>query len=508
MRSYLLGYDLGSSFVKASLIDAETGRLYASVTTPDTEMYISSLHHGWAEQDPEIWWKNTVSATWQLLAKANVHAASIRAIGISYQMHGLVIVDRQLKPLRHAIIWCDSRAVAIGEEAFRQLGEHYCMGSLLNSPGNFTASKLKWVQENEPDIYNRIYKVVLPGDYLAMRLTGEIATTVSGLSEGVMWDYAKQSLSDRLLQSFNIDQSLIANRVETFSVQGKVTEKSAAETGLQAGTPVTYRAGDQPNNAFSLNTLHPGEVATTAGTSGVIYGVVDKPAADRFSRVNTFVHVNHSVTAPRMGVMLCVNGTGIMNRWLQNNIAFRGKSISYAEMNALARQAPVGSDGLIVLPFGNGAERVLQNETIGSSFHHLDFNRHSTAHLCRAVQEGIVFSLGYGFEILNQLGIRANVIRAGHANMFLSEVFCEIFTQITGAELQLYNTDGAQGAARGAGIGVGIYGSPADAFANLTCINRYEPTASLREAYQKPYQAWKDILTMYTSKSLKNEKHQ
>jgi xylulokinase len=501
MSHYLLGYDLGSSFVKASLIDTVTGRLCASATAPEAEMEIFSLRHGWAEQDPEIWWKNTVSATRLLLAKAAINPQSILGIGISYQMHGLVIVDRELKPLRRSIIWCDSRAVPIGDQAFHQLGELYCMGRLLNSPGNFTASKLKWVKENEPDIYSRIYKVMLPGDYLAMRLTGEIATTVSGLSEGVMWDYDKQTLSERLFNFFNIDPALIADPVSTFSVQGKITSKAAAETGLHTGTPITYRAGDQPNNAFSLNTLNPGEVATTAGTSGVIYGVVDKPTADSLSRVNTFIHVNHTQAEPRMGVMLCVNGTGIMNRWLQNNIAHRGKSLSYSEMNALAQQAPVGSDDLTVLPFGNGAERVLQNQTIGSSFHGLDFNRHTTAHLCRAVQEGIVFSLGYGFEILNQLGIRASVIRAGHANMFLSDVFCEIFAQITGAELQLYNTDGAQGAARGAGVGAGVYDSPRDAFVNLTCINHYEPKAFLRDAYQQPYQKWKDTLTTYTSKS-------
>jgi xylulokinase len=494
MAGLLLGYDLGSSSVKASLLEAETGKVRASATSPEVEMSIESKKHGWAEQDPELWWTNVIAATRQVLSKSGAKPESILAIGISYQMHGLVIVDKDHKVLRPSIIWCDSRAVEIGDRASAELGETYCQQNLLNSPGNFTASKLKWVQDNEPEVYSKIHKAMLPGDYLAMRLTGTIATTVSGLSEGIMWDYKREGISEELFSLYKIDTKLIADSVGTFSEQGKVTSEAAKLTGLHAGIPVTYRAGDQPNNAFSLNALNPGELATTAGTSGVIYGVVDKTTSDKHSRVNTFVHVNHEKSAPRMGVMLCVNGTGIMNRWLQNNIAHQGKAISYAEMNALAQQAPIGSDGLSVLPFGNGAERVLQNQNIGASFHGLDLNRHTTAHLCRAAQEGIVFSLGYGFEVLNELGIKSSVIRAGHANMFLSEVFCDIFTQITNTALELYNTDGAQGAARGAGVGVGYYKTPAEAFSNLACIKRYQPDPAKRAAYLGPYNQWKKIL--------------
>src|SRR6478609_7395692 len=261
MSQYLLGYDLGSSSIKASIIDARSGRWCASATAPAIEMEISSIHHGWAEQDPETWWTNTIAATQEVLAKSAIDPKAILAIGISYQMHGLVIVDKDFKPIRPAIIWCDSRAVSIGDNAFHQLGEQYCLERLLNSPGNFTASKLKWVKDHEPDIYGRIYKAMLPGDYLAMRLTGELATTVSGLSEGVMWDYKSETLSEVLFNFYGIDQALIAHQVPTFSVQGKVTQQAAERTGLHVGTPVTYRAGDQPNNAFSLNTLNPGEIA-------------------------------------------------------------------------------------------------------------------------------------------------------------------------------------------------------------------------------------------------------
>lgn len=494
MSHYLLGYDLGSSSVKASLLEVESGRLVGSVTAPREEMEISSPRQGWAEQDPEAWWTNLVLATRQLRSEFQVEASAIQAIGISYQMHGLVLVDKHHRVQRPSIIWCDSRAVAIGDNAYHQLGELYCMSRLLNSPGNFTASKLKWVLDNEPDIYKRVYKALLPGDYIAMRLTGEISTTIPGLSEGVMWDYEKQTVSERLFNFYNLDIEKTAAIVPTFGEQGRLTHEAAQELGLKAGTPLTYRAGDQPNNAFSLNALHPGEIATTAGTSGVIYGVADKPITDARSRVNTFVHVNHTHTVPRLGVMLCVNGTGIMNRWLQNHLSYNRNVLSYPEMNELAAQAPLGSDNLVVLPFGNGAERVLQNRDIGASFHGLELNRHRAPHICRAVQEGIVFALGYGFEVLNELGIQSSVIRAGHANMFLSEMFCKIFADITGTELQLFNTDGAQGAARAAGVGAGYYTDMKAAFNNLNCIKRYEPQPETREAYQEPFHRWKNIL--------------
>ncbi|MBX2966367.1 MAG: carbohydrate kinase [Cyclobacteriaceae bacterium] len=492
MSRYLLGIDLGSSSVKASLIEAESGMLKASASYPEIEMEIASPQHGWAEQNPETWWKNAVQAVNTALKSAGAKADEVLAIGIAYQMHGLVVVDKNHKVLRPSIIWCDSRAVAIGEDAYNQLGELYCMDRLLNSPGNFTASKLKWVKDNEPHIYKEIYKVMLPGDYLAMRLTGDICTTISGLSEGIMWDYQKAAIPERLFNYYGLDQQLTANVVPTFSRQGELTQEAATQLGLKAGIPVAYRAGDQPNNAFSLNTLNPGEIASTAGTSGVIYGIVDEPVADTLSRVNTFVHVNHTAGNPRYGVLLCVNGTGIMNSWLRKLLTVEG-ILSYEKLNSLAAQAPVGADQLYILPFGNGAERVLQNENIGASFHGLDLNRHHVSHVCRAAQEGIVFALGYGFEIMNNLGIKSNIIRAGYANMFLSDLFCKTFVNTTGARLELYNTDGAQGAARGAGVGIGFYGNYTEAFTSLACIKSYEPDTE-QHAVQDVFGKWKNKL--------------
>lgn len=491
---HLLGYDLGSSSVKVTLLNAATGKAVASASSPGTEMTIESPHKGWAEQDPDAWWQNAVAATRQVMKMSSVSPSSIRGIGIAYQMHGLVVVDKNYAVLRHSIIWCDSRAVAIGDKAMAALGDSYCLNNLLNSPGNFTASKLKWVRDNEPAVYDKIYKFMLPGDYLAMRLTGDIRTTVSGLSEGIFWDYKTNDVSSSILDHYGIDKSLIPELVPTFGPQGIVTKAAAAELGLTPGIPVTYRAGDQPNNAFSLKTFEPGEIAATAGTSGVIYGIMDRPASDKQSRVNTFVHVNHTEQQQRLGILLCVNGTGIMNSWMRQRLQLAGDPVSYEKLNQLAGSAPVGSDQLVVLPFGNGAERMLQNKDLGASFHRLNLTRHETSHLCRAVQEGIVFSLAYGFEILNDMGLKSTVVRAGQANMFLSDVFSEAFVNTTGTQVELFNTDGAQGAARAAGVGSGTYSSMASAFDGLTCLRQIEPDRRKQDAYSEAYDNWKNIL--------------
>lgn len=488
---YTIGYDIGSSFIKCSIVEVETGRLIIAGSYPDTEMTIDSPQPGWAEQHPTMWWNNVVALTRRVLSQAHINANDIRAIGISYQMHGLVCVDKEGNPLRPSIIWCDSRAVKTGEAAYEKLGKEYCEKNLLNSPGNFTASKLRWVQENEPDIYKKIYKIMLPGDYIAYKLTNTIATTASGLSEGIFYDFRENAVSKRLLEIYNIDESLLATVVPTFAPQGTVTEEAAKETGLPVGIPVAYRAGDQPNNAFSLNVLQPGEIAATAGTSGVVYGVTDVILSDVYSRVNLFAHVNHTPEIPRLGVLLCINGTGISNSWLRKTMA---SSSSYDELNAAAEKVPVGSEGLSVLPFGNGAERMLKNATVGAHFSNIDFNRHTVGHLARATHEGVAFSFKYGIEIMNEMGMNIGVIRAGKANMFLSPIFRKTLATITGASIELYNTDGAQGAARGAALGAGFYSSPQDAFRSLAKVGEEAPATAQASAMLDAYALWKSRL--------------
>jgi xylulokinase len=492
---YLLGYDIGSSSIKASLVDIVTGRTAASATSPQAEMEIVSRRPGWAEQHPDLWWEHVRNATAMLRAEKGVDLGEVRAVGISYQMHGLVMVDDRKRPLAPSIIWCDSRAVETGRRAFEAIGAKKCLRYLLNSPGNFTASKLKWVKDNTPDVYRKIFRIMLPGDYIAMKLTDKIVTTPAGLSEGIMWDFRNQRPADFVLEHYGISPALLPELTPCFSVQGEVTEASAQELGLKPGVPVSYRAGDQPNNAFSLNVLNPGEAATTAGTSGVVYGVIGSAAYDPECRVNTFTHINNSAATQRNGVLLCVNGTGILNRWLRDLCGGSGgEGISYARMDAEAAEVPAGSEGLFILPYGNGAERTLGNRNIHASMRGIDLTRHTRAHVLRAAQEGIVFALRYGLDIMRTMGLDIKVVRAGHANMFRSALFAEVFATVAQARVELYNTDGSIGAARGAGIGAGIYRDFREAFENLKVIRSVAPSPRMKSVYEKCYAEWKGLL--------------
>ncbi|MCJ7449007.1 MAG: FGGY family carbohydrate kinase [Bacteroidales bacterium] len=487
----LLGIDLGSSSIKASVIDGESGKYLASAFYPKDEMKFIAKKTGWAEQDPETWWTNLKLSIADCNSQLGTKCSKIGAIGISYQMHGLVTLDKNYKVLRPSIIWCDDRAIAYGEKAFNGLGKDFCLSHLLNSPGNFTATKLAWVKENEPEVFAKIHKIMLPGDYFALRLTGEPLTTYSGLSEGIFWDFLENGISGKLMDFFGFSSEVLATAVPSFSLQGKLLKSVASELGLPESIPVSYRAGDQPNNALSLNVLEPGEVAATAGTSGVIYGVTDQKKHEPLSRVNTFLHVNHTQADPRLGVLLCISGTGILNSWLRRNT---GNNLTYNEMNDLAEKVSPGSDGLCILPFGNGAERMLGNRNTGARILGLNFSTHTNAHMFRAAQEGIVFSIRYGLDIMNEAGIIPSVIRAGAANMFQSRIFRETLSCMTNTEIHLYNTDGSIGAARGAGIGCGYYNSVKEAFTGLKTVGVTAPDKSKTSAYNEAYSTWINYL--------------
>ena len=488
---YLLGYDIGSSSIKAALTDAETGEIVEIVQYPEMEMDIISPQAGWAEQEPDLWWENLCHATKKLLKKANVNADKIQSIGIAYQMHGLVAIDKEGKVLRPSIIWCDSRAVDIGNQAFKAIGEQKCLEHLLNSPGNFTASKLKWVKENEPNLYSKIHKIMLPGDYIAMKLTGNITTTISGLSEGIFWDFKANKLADFLLEHYGISEKLIPDIVDTCALHGKISKQAANATGLVTGIPVSYRAGDQPNNALSLGVFEPGEIAATGGTSGVVYGVTDKVNFDPKSRINGFAHVNHSAANPRLGLLLCINGSGSQFSWLKNQIA--APNTTYKEMDEMIETIPVGSEGLRILPFGNGAERMLENENPGANFSNVQFNRHTRAHFYRAGLEGIAFSFVYGIKILQSLGMDISVMKVGNDNLFRSKVFNETIVNLLGCRIDIFQTTGAAGAAKASGVATGHYASLQEAIPTDNPELSYQ-TDSINDAYQKAYDAWEKDL--------------
>ncbi|MBN1556870.1 MAG: carbohydrate kinase [Lentisphaerae bacterium] len=491
----LLGYDIGTSSVKVTALETETGRALGSAVSPRDELRIDAPRPGWAEQDPEVWWTHACRGTRELIRKGVCDPGTVEAVGLSYQMHGLVALDARGRVLRPAILWCDSRAVETGRRAAEALGREQCLRRLLNLPGNFTASKLKWVKDNEPEVYARIRTVLLPGDYTAWRMTGRACTTRSGLSEGILWAFTDEAPAGFLLEQYGIDPGLLAEIVPTFGEQGRLTAEAADALGLRPGIPVTYRGGDQPNNALSLNVLEPGEAAVTAGTSGVVYGIVDRAVHDPRSRVNVFVHVNHQAACPRYGVLLCLNGAGILNRWLREQV---GGGADYGSLNAAASETPAGADGLTVLPYGNGAERTLENAQPGASVHGLDLNRHTRGHLFRAAQEGVVFALRYGLDIMRAMGLSVSTVRAGHANLFLSPLFAEAFAAVSGAAVELYETDGSQGAARGAGLGAGLYAGAGEAMRGLRRVARIAAPDAAREAYGAAYHVWRRVLERET----------
>lgn len=488
---YLLGYDIGSSSIKTALVEAKSGQTIKVISYPDSALEIIAKHPNWAEQEPHIWWDCVCKSTKGILKETQILPEQIKGIGIAYQMHGLVCVDKNQLVLRPSIIWCDSRAVDIGNKAFSDLGKEACLSRFLNSPGNFTASKLKWVKENEPEIFRQIHKIMLPGDYIAMKLTGEIKTTISGLSEGILWDFKDNQIAELLLDYYGIPKELIANTIGTFDNSGSLTPMAAQDTGLVAGIPVTYRAGDQPNNALSLGVFNPNEVAATGGTSGVIYGIIDEPRYDLQSRINPFAHVNHTAKNPRLGLLLCINGAGIQYAWLKNQMAESGTN--FIEMGQQASQIPIGSDGLRIIPFGNGAERILENKNPGAQINNLNFNRHSRAHFFRAGLEGIAFSFYYGFKILKKTGLNPKVIKVGNDNLFQSEIFSQTIANLLDCEIEVIKTTGAVGAAKASGIGAGLYKDLEEAMHQYEVENRFIPDSD-KELYHDAYQVWEKDL--------------
>ncbi|AEE51178.1 xylulokinase [Haliscomenobacter hydrossis] len=494
---YLIGYDIGSSSVKAALVDAESGKTLVRTQYPDREMDMQAPRAGWAEQHPDQWWEGIVQATQRLLKSHSFNPQSVKAIGISYQMHGLVLVDAADQVLRPSIIWCDGRAVDIGAAAFERIGQQKALAHLLNSPGNFTASKLRWVQENEPELYRRIKHFMLPGDYIALKMTGETCSTISGLSEGIFWDFLEQKPADLVFQDYGIDPALMPALQPTFGIQGALRAEAAAELGLVAGIPVAYRAGDQPNNALSLNVLDPGEVAATGGTSGVVYAITDQAVYDPLSRVNGFAHVNYTLEHPSIGVLMCINGAGITYSWLRQNMGAAG--VSYPELEERAAQVPIGADGLSILPFGNSAERILNNVDLGAQIQGLNFNRHGQAHLIRAGLEGIAFAFVYGMSILQEMGLDLKVMRVGNDNLFQSRIFAETIATLCNSHIEMLDTTGAVGAAKGAGFGAGVYSSLREALGSTPKVGAYEPLSNA-DAHTAAYSVWLNQLHKLSNK--------
>ncbi len=492
MTKYLLGFDIGSSSIKAALVNAETREILTIVSAPPAEMPIASPQGGFAEQDPDMWWQYVCECCQKLIAQHPDARDNIQSIGLAYQMHGLVVIDKDGKLLRPSIIWCDSRAVTTGEEILDGLDKDQFLHSHYNYPGNFTFSKLRWIQQNQPDLFEKIDKIMLPGDYIAYKMTGLARTSITGLSEGIMWNFEKNEADRELFEKCGIDPDVVPEYQHTFSTQGIVTRHAAVELGIKPGSPVSYRSGDQPNNAWSLHVNEPGIMAGTGGTSGVLYGISEKPVIDRSQRTNSFAHVNYIPEKPRIGTLLCINGAGIMYSWIRRNIT--GQEISYADLEKRAATIAPGAEGLSILPFGNGAERMLQNKPVGAHIMGLDLNRHHQDHIIRAGLEGIGFAFYYGYEIMKDLGMTSQILRVGNDNLFQSKIFSQLLSSLSGITIEIRNATGAVGAALGAGLGSGYYKNPDEALSSQEVIQTIEPDQNLLFTYQEPYQKWKSEL--------------
>ena len=484
---FFLGIDLGSSSVKTSLFDSTSGKSVDSCTYPSSEMEIISKEDGWAEQDPNYWW-DCILKTFENLSEKNDFKL-VRSIGISYQMHGLVVLDKNNNLIYNSIIWCDSRAVKIGQRAESELESSILENKILNSPGNFTASKLRWLKENRSDVYDQISKIMLPGDYIVFKLTNKISTTPMGLSEGILWDFHSDKLSEDVLEYYNIDRKLIPEIVDSVGNQGTISDDVRDRFGFDNDVKVTYRAGDQPNNALALNVFDNGEVAASGGTSGVIYSITKDINSKEPSRINHFAHVNYNDNNKSIGKLLCINGAGIQYRWLRNHSV--GKS--YEKMNEAASSIPVGSEGISVIPFGNGAERMLNNKNIGTHICNINLNQHSHGHLYRSSLEGIAFSFMYGMEILKNDNALINVVRAGNDNLFRSKIFANTVATLIGHEIEIYNTTGAFGAARASGVMNDNLDSFRKKITKNDHVMTFLPLKNTSE-YEDAYSRWKEDL--------------
>jgi xylulokinase len=492
---YTIGYDIGSSFVKGVLWDEERGEVAAHVTVPDREMPIRAEKADWAEQDPEMWWEAVKAATQRLIDMVPGAGGRVRGIGVSYQMHGLVLLDRDGKVLRPSIIWCDSRATGMGKELEKAVGEEAVRRQLLNSPGNFTVSKLAWVIRNEPETASRIRWVMLPGDWIAYQLTGMVSTTVCGLSEGMLWNFKDHVPHVKALEAAGADPEWIPPVAPNPGDQGVVGSAVGAEMGFAPGARVLFRGGDQPMNAYGLGVDGPGMWAASAGTSGVLYRVDPVREAEPTGMANRFAHIGHSAENPAIGTLLCLNGAGIAYAWLRR-VMFAGQE--YAAINEHVAAVPAGADGVMFHPFGNGAERMLDNRQPGAGWSGIHFNRHGQGHLARAVMEGIVFAFVHGMRHVDPSLPALPVIRAPHAGLFRSELFASMLSTLAGADVQLHAGDGATGAAQGASVALGASAIKAlDSNAARDepgVLKTHSPDPSIHDALESAYSRWKDAL--------------
>lgn len=499
--SYLIGIDLGTSGVKTVLFD-ESGKPVAS-STVEYPLYQPNL--GWAEQDPEDWWKGTCESINNVMLKSGVNKQDVKGVGLSGQMHGAVLLDKNDKVLRKAIIWCDQRSAAECDQITQLVGKERLIEITANPAlTGFTASKVMWVKNNEPQIFEKIAKILLPKDYIRLRLTGEYATEVSDASGMQFMNIAQRKWSSEVLGKLEISESMLGKMYESQEVTGKVTASAAAITGLNEGTIVVGGAGDQAAGAVGNGIVKPGVVSSTIGTSGVVFAYTDKLTIDPLGRVHTFCHAVPN-TYHIMGV---TQGAGLSLKWFRDNFCMEELMTAelsnidvYKLLDAEAENITPCSDGLVYLPYLMGERTPHLDPDARGVFFGLTA-KHTKPHFVRSIMEGVTYSLRDCLEIIRGMGVEVSEVRASGGGG-KSKIWRQMQADVFGTNInRIFSDEGpALGVAILAGVGAGIYDSVPQACSNVIKVKDSLPPIS--ENIKKYDDFYKLYVQLY--KSLKGD---
>jgi xylulokinase len=488
---YWLGVDVGTGGSRALLVDAN-GRVRYSFVAPHEEMRM--LKPLWAEQEPEDWWRASQLAIQGVLKQAKADGGAINGIGLSGQMHGLVLLDEKHSVIRPALIWCDQRSQRQVDEINAAAGPETVLRATANPVlTGFTLPKLLWVKDNEPEKYSRIKRVLLPKDFVRFKLTGEFITDVSDASGTALFDVLRRKWSDEMIGILHLDKSILPEALESSAIAGHISEEAARATGLRAGTPVVAGAGDQAASAIGNGIVRSGEVSCTVGTSGVVFAYLEKPAYDPLGRVHTFCHAIPGV----WHVMGVTQGAGLSLQWYRNRFS---QNSDYDELTADASLSPPGAHGLFWLPY-----------LMGERTPHLDANaraawvgltaKHQASDLVRSILEGVCYSLKDGLEIIRELGATPSTTRlsgGGAKSPLWHQLFANIFNQrVTTLETQ---EGSAFGAALLAAIGTKHYASAKEACkAAVHEVSAKEPDRAAAAFYEEHYRVFRSFYPVLKS---------
>lgn len=492
--AYLLGIDIGTSGVKTVLFD-ENGRTVASAIR---DYPLMTPQPGWAEQNPEEWWRGTIDSIRAVLSKSKVNAREIKGIGLSGQMHGSVFLDKAGKVIRPCILWCDGRTEKQCEYITQKVGKEKLHRYTSNRAlAGFTAPKVVWLQQKELKNFKKVHTLLLPKDYIRYKLTGELACEVSDAAGTLLFNVKKGIWSKEVLKALQIPESWLPKVYQSTDVCGEITKEVSRVTGLAEGTPVVGGGADNTCGAIGTGVVKEGRVLSSIGTSGVIFAPTTKVKVDPKERVHTF---NHSVPG-QWYLMGCMLSAGLSLRWFRDTLG--REEIQQAKNQGVdpyqilinkAEEAPKGSEGLIFLPYLMGERSPHGDANARGVYFGLSL-RHQKSHLIRALLEGVTFGMRDSLEIISGLKIPIREIRATGGGA-VSPFWCQLQADIYGREVVAINsTEGpALGAAILAGVGTGVYKSIQEACERVVkIIDRYEPDMIIHKRHNENYQIFRSL---------------